>query len=173
MAPMILRSLDGAWVALRPLDYQCPEPEVSTDSTDDWDDWLQIGAEVTLPDNRHWSFEDPCLTTDEAAALSTWLHDAAGGSVRHDALANASAASVLLFTEPNLAFSLAFHDAAAMSLRVHFAAESLPPWVTTPALVNGLVSGFFVEIRIAGADLERAVARWDTELARLPKRTPR
>ena len=37
----------------------------------DWDaNWLVIRGDVHLPDERHWHFLDPCLTTWEAAELA-------------------------------------------------------------------------------------------------------
>ena len=43
--------------------------------------WLQISGTVVLADGKTWSFEDPSLTTFEAASLGQWLRETADGIV--------------------------------------------------------------------------------------------
>jgi hypothetical protein len=100
-----LLSSDEASVELSIAGYQFPDLQGRGDR--DWDaNWLQICGAVVLADGKTWSFEDPSLTTWEAAELGQWLREAADGSVKPWPLGTEEAEPLLCFTEPNLAFSL-------------------------------------------------------------------
>jgi len=68
---VLLASLDGASVELRPTRYQFPaEPP----EPGDWDaNWLEVHGRVRTTAGVTWTFDDPCLTTWEAEELATWL----------------------------------------------------------------------------------------------------
>jgi hypothetical protein len=105
---MLLAGLNGS-LRLRLMKYQFPS---ITD--DDWDsNWLVVFGEVCL-DGQVWQFEDPCLTTFEAARLADWLVCVFEGTQTGD----------IGFVEPNLQFDFLGRS----SVRVSFRFESGPPW---------------------------------------------
>lgn len=63
-------------VELHPVRYQFAA--VRGDSYDD--NWLVIDGTVTTPEGN-WSFADPCLLTDEARQVTSWLRAVAAGTV--------------------------------------------------------------------------------------------
>jgi hypothetical protein len=123
---MRLESDDGIVVELSPLRYQFG----SSSTPRDWDaNWLIIAAAVRLSDGRSWSFADPCLTTWEARELASWLRGVLAGEVSPAPFGGEEDERLLVFTEPNLAFSLASSDAERITLRLHLSLESRPPWL--------------------------------------------
>jgi hypothetical protein len=143
-----IRSADGAWLRLWPVDYQYgAELLDEPDELGEWDDWLVIAGEAATADGRTWSFRDPCLTTDEARDLIGWLRD---GSTPQ-----------MLFTEPNIAFR-----ARAGLLAVDFSHESLPPWLPG----SGLSRVYSLSLAVAASDLAAAADQWADEIAPFPRR---
>lgn len=164
---MRLTSIDGAEIELRPRGYQYPS--VGGNGPHDWDaNWLVIRGDVRLPDERRWHFEDPCMTTWEATELAGWLRSVAAGEVRASPFP-ADDEQLLVFTEPNLGFSLAATTEGARSVRVHFSLEAGPPWAPPPE-VDADLYGFFVTVTATVAELTRAVEEWERERAPFPPR---
>jgi hypothetical protein len=163
-----LTSGDGTVVILHPLQYQFgPSSEPR-----DWDaNWLVISGHVELPDGRSWSFTDPCLTTWEARELGLWLRRVLSGDVQPAAINGEEDENLLIFTEPNVAFSLASRGDGSATIRVHFSVESSPPWLQGGGSDEGAESyEFFVEAQLAQSALVEAIASWDHELAAFPIR---
>lgn len=164
---MRLTSTDGAEIELRPLGYQYPS--INGSGPHDWDaNWLVIRGDIRLPDERRWHFEDPCLTTWEAAELAAWLRSVAAGEVKASP-SPAGEEHLVVFTEPNLGFSLAATTEGTRSVRVHFSLEARPLWAPPPG-VDADLFGFFVTVSTTVADLTRAVEEWEREQARFPPR---
>lgn len=167
---MRLTSTDGAIVDLAPVRYQYPEmvPEESPD----WDcNWLMIRGDIRLADGRSWWFEDPCLTTWDTKDIARWLRRVRRGLVRPSAFAGEATKGLREFTEPNLALSLAARDRRSATIRFHFSAESLPPWLaTTPEADAGLYLAHFVEVTVSLDDLAHAIDEWTAECAQFPER---
>jgi hypothetical protein len=162
-----LLSSDGAAVELGIARYQFPDLWGQGDR--DWDaNWLQISGEVVLADGKTWSFEDPSLTTWEAAELGRWLRGAANGSVKPSPIGTKEGEQLLCFTEPNLAFSLAERIADQVRLRVHFSLEALPPWLSGAEQPD--MFDFFVDLEVPTAQVEIAAADWAAALSRFPQR---
>jgi hypothetical protein len=160
-----LASDDGVAVDLSPLRYEFG----SASAPRDWDaNWLVIAANVSLPDGRSWSFNDPCLTTWEARELGSWLRDILSGNVQPSALASDGDERLLAFTEPNLAFSLVGRNDETVTVRVYFSLESSPPWVQGSDDAD--LFDFFVEVWPTHQALRDAVASWERELAAFPER---
>jgi len=115
-----------------------------------------------------WSFEDPCLTTWEGRLLGRWLHEVVAGAVAPSPSDGGKDERPVVFTEPNLALSLAAADQETVNIRVHLSHEALPPWL---AHADGTeLFEFFVVVRLSRADLARAAQDWERELAVFPER---
>jgi hypothetical protein len=154
-----IASDDGAYLRMRPLGYQFGvEPPEDPDELDDWDDWLIIAGEVSTADGRTWSFNDPCLTTEEAGDLGQWLRRHAAGDAAPDAS--------LLFTEPNLAFRALTAQPPRRLLQVDFSYESLPPWMPG----SGLERVFPLTLDVPADVLAPAADQWAAEIAAYPRR---
>jgi hypothetical protein len=72
----------------------------------------------------------------------------------------------LMFTEPNLAFSLDGRDEDIATMRVHLSLKAGPPWLSSSQIDT---FGFYLEIHAAAADLARAAAEWDGEPRPFPQ----
>lgn len=162
---MRLVSSDGAVVDLRPIGYQFPD--MSPVSNEDWDvNWLMVHGDVRLADGRAWAFDDPSLTTWEAAEISAWLRSVVSGQARLAAPDGGPESPMLMFTEPNLAFDLAARDDREATIRVYFSVESQPPWDELP----GEVYEHHVPVRLSLDDVARAADDWHRELQAFPAR---
>ena len=107
---MRLESIDGAVVELRPTGYQFPR--LVGDGHRDWDaNWLVIEGAGRTSDGRSWDFSDPCLTTWEARSLGDWLRGVVSGAVAPTSFGGTGDEVLEIFTEPNLALSLAARTA--------------------------------------------------------------
>lgn len=120
---MLLTSATSvARLQLRVVGYQFPEicggrEQPHAGGEPDWDaNWLLVRGTVTAADGGTWSFQEPCLTTWEAAALADWLDNAAARQL----------APGLTFTEPNLEFRTA-SDGDQIVLTVGLSHESRCP----------------------------------------------
>ena len=162
---MRLASDDGVVVELRPLRYQFgPSPEPR-----DWDaNWLVVTGQVERPDGRSWSFTEPCLTTWEARTLGSWIRAVRNGDVAPTVFIGKEDDVSLVFTEPDLALSLASRSAAVAVVRVHLSLAVRPLWLSG-ADGPGLFSSF-VELRLTPDALAGAVTSWEQELAAYPVR---
>jgi hypothetical protein len=171
-----LTSRDGGYVELWPVAYQL---DASTsellDEEADLDDWLVIGCRVRTADGGEWSFVQPCLTTDEADRLASWLTQVAAGTVTVTPTAPGSTtAGLLAFTEPNLAFSLEHANVEDGNVeralvRVHFSHESMPP--CKPHHDWPDYHAYFLVLDISTDDLRAAAEQWRIENQAFPTRT--
>lgn len=167
LSPVRLLSADKASFELSIARYQFPDLRGSGDC--DWDaNWLQIAGAVVMADGKTWSFEDPSLTTWEAAKLGRWLREAADGSVKLSAFGTEETEQLLCFTEPNLAFSLEERIADRLRIRVHFSHEALPPWLFRPGQPD--IWDFFVALDVPAAQVGIAAGDWAGALSRFPQR---
>ncbi|WP_406297136.1 hypothetical protein [Streptomyces sp. NBC_00624] len=151
-------------VEFRPLRYQFAQ--VGDNSYDD--NWLVIAGAVTTAEGS-WSFADPCLLTDEARVVTTWLRAVAAGKVavtRPDADGELSPDT--WFVEPVLAFSLADQDEAGAVIRLHLSLEATPPWQQGDDAPD--IYQYVVEVRLGKAGLLHAADQWDLALASFPPR---
>ena len=157
---MKLASVDGAAVELVVKGYQFG----SSSEPRDWDaNWLVVAGTVVLAGGGSWSFEDPCLTTWEARELSDWLRQVSAGDVQ-PSVWDSDEERLLVFTEPNIAFSLAGRSTDSVSIRVHLSAESGPPDDEHEMF------DYFVVLDVPVAALAEALAEWETELRAFPVR---
>lgn len=158
---MRLHSADGATVELSIKRYQFgPSSEPR-----DWDaNWLVVAGSVILPSGQAWSFEDPCLTTWEANELLDWLRQVQEGHVQ-PSVWDSDDERLLVFTEPNLAFSLASRSGDAVTVRVHLSLESGPPEESESDLFN-----YFVLIEMAPPELATAIESWSKAVRAFPVR---
>lgn len=162
-----LTSTDGAEIELRPLGYQYPS--IGGSGPGDWDaNWLYILGDVRLADGKRWHFQAACRTTWEAAELAGWLRLAAAGEVSANAFP-ADEEQILVFTEPNLGFSLAATAEGSRSVRVHFSLEARPRWAPEPG-EDGDLYDFFVTLTTTVPELLRAAEEWDSDRALFPPR---
>ncbi|WP_104190775.1 hypothetical protein [Cryobacterium sp. Y82] len=147
-------------VTLEPVRYELANP-----AGDEWDDnWLVIKGDVSAPD-AEWQFAVPCLTTFEAKRISAWLRGVANGDVSISVIGDAGIVPSLEFTEPNLAFSVGSYQGGLMSVRVHFALESMPVGQSSDERDQ-----FWVEIAVTAADLDSSANQWDKALSVFPDR---
>jgi len=73
-----------------------------------------------------------------------------------------------VFTEPNLAFSLASSDAERITLRLHLSLESRPPWLHGDT--DSDLFDYFIEVSAPRSALAGAVDEWDREVSAFPVR---
>ncbi|WP_104195674.1 hypothetical protein [Cryobacterium sp. M15] len=147
-------------VTLEPVRYELANP-----AGDEWDDnWLVIKGDVSAPD-AEWQFAVPCLTTFEANRISAWLRSVANGDVPVSAIGDARVVPSLEFTEPNLAFSVGSYQGGLMSVRVHFALESMPVGQSSDERDQ-----FWVGIAVTAANLDSSANQWDKALSVFPDR---
>jgi hypothetical protein len=159
-----LISYDEVSVELRISGYQFPDRQAWGER--DWDaNWLQVRGNVTEADGKAWSFDDPSLTTWEAQELGTWLHDVAAGTVQPSPFGTDEPERLLVFTEPNLAFSLESRIADRVWVRVRFGLEALPPW-----LQGAQQPDYSVLLDLSAVELAGAASTWAVELADYPER---
>ncbi len=150
---------------LRPLHYQFPGTAAAGQY--DWDaNWLVVRGGVRLPDGRTWSFSDPCLTTWEARSLGDWLRGVVAGDVEPTDFGGKGEEALMVFTEPNLALSLAARQHESAVVRVHFSLESRPPWLGQDVDLFD----FFVGLDVPLGGLSAAVDDWERELSSFPAR---
>ncbi|MFB7592812.1 hypothetical protein [Streptomyces sp. NPDC056169] len=151
-------------VELCPLRYQFPAAPGNPYD----DNWLVVGGKVTTPEGS-WSFDDPCLLTDEAREVTTWLRAVAAGTV---AVAGRDAEGELSpdtwFVEPVLAFSLADRSEGGAVIRVHLSLEAEPPWQRGDESTG--IYQYAVEVRVDTDALLHAADQWDLALASFPPR---
>ena len=162
---MKLTSEDGTAVLLRPSGYQFG----ASSTPRDWDsNWLIVAADVELPDGRSWSFADPCLTTWEARILTSWLRDVQSGRIQPAPFDGSEDERLVVFTEPNLAFSLAERGDGGVTIRVHMSLESRPPWLQDDESSD--LFEYFVEVSPTHEALAQAIDQWERELVAFPVR---
>lgn len=162
---MRLESDDGAVVELCPQRYQFG----SSSTPRDWDaNWLIITGRAKLADGRSWSFADPSLTTWEARELSSWLRSVLAGDVEPAPFGGEEDERLLVFTEPNLGFSLADREAERVTLRCHLSLESRPPWLLEDT--DSDLFDFFIEVSTPYSALAAAADEWDREISAFPVR---
>ncbi|MGW9498178.1 WapI family immunity protein [Streptomyces prasinus] len=161
---MLLNDLASS-VDLCPVRYQFAT--VWGDSYDD--NWLVIDGTVMTPEGS-WSFADPCLLTDEAHQVSTWLRAVAAGTVAvTEPDAEGELSPDTWFIEPVVAFSLADRGkGGAAVIRVHLSLEAAPPWHQGDDGAD--IYQYVVEVRLDAATLLHAAAQWDLSLASFPPR---
>lgn len=116
-----------------------------------------------------WTFVDPCLTTWDARALGTWLRGAAAGTVAVSPFGTDEPdEKLLVFSEPNVAFSVESCIGDQIWVRVHFSLEALPPWLRGQQQSG--IFGYFVLVDLSTADLADAADTWTRGLADYPER---
>lgn len=74
----------------------------------------------------------------------------------------------MVFTEPNLGFSLAGRDSDGLTLRVHFSLESRPPHLRADTASD--LFDYYIEVSVTQAALARAVNEWQGEIEAFPVR---
>jgi hypothetical protein len=122
---MKLKSDSGNSFELVVLGYE--HPDITEDR---WDsNWLVVSGRVTAGD-QSWRFVEPCVTTFELRELAEWLE----GLGWHDS-------PDCVFTEPNLLFQ--YSPRPEPVVRIRFAHESAPPWMThEQERISGLTLDF-------------------------------
>ncbi|MFD0078862.1 hypothetical protein ACFVIY_41575 [Streptomyces sp. NPDC127166] len=161
---MLLNDLYSS-VDLRPVRYQFAT--VRGDSYDD--NWLVIDGTVMTPEGS-WSFADPCLLTDEARQVSTWLRAVAAGTVNvTEPDAEGELSPDTWFIEPVVAFSLANRSEGGTAvIRIHLSLEAAPPWQQGDGGAD--IYQYVVEVRMDATALLHAADQWDLALASFPPR---
>ena len=142
---MYLQSGDGTALSLRPLRFEFPGAGGEDGR------WLLIGGTVSLRDARSWSFQEPCLTFEEARSLGRWLLRVGHGHEHPHVAAEPPSP----YTEPNLAFELVARDTDAATIRTHLSAEVVPPWWPRPSLYD-----FHIDLTVPLAEVIRGAQTW-------------
>ncbi|MFD8570488.1 hypothetical protein [Streptomyces sp. NPDC059639] len=140
---------------------------VRGDSYDD--NWLVIDCTVTTPEGN-WSFTDPCLLTDEAREVTSWLRAVAAGTVAvTDPDAEGELSPDTCFIEPLLAFSLAGRSENGTAvIRIHLSLEAAPPWQQGDDGAD--IYRYSVKVQMDSAALLHAADQWDLALMPFPSR---
>ena len=132
--------------------------------------WLQVCGNITPADGTAWAFEDPCLTTWEARELGDRLREVAAGT-EPPFRGYREPQGWLIFTEPNLGFTLADRTAGRVRITVAFTLEVAPPWFLggqPHAPSSGLV-----HLDVSAEEVAQAAESWMRDLAELPEREQR
>lgn len=166
MAAMLLSSdTHGPSVELDVVGYQFPEIMSTQQPEDgraaaDWDaNWLMIRGRVRAADGETWGFDQPCLTTWEAAQLADWLEERVEP---HGGLPPGSELSHrLIFTEPNLGFAAVLGGGNHVLLEVTLAHESQNP--STPG-------GCQVVVEMTADAIQAAARQWRAANVSFPPR---
>jgi hypothetical protein len=151
---MKLASQDGQIFEMRILGYEFPHLETKDYASN----WLVIAGEVTHPKGA-WHFSAPCLLTNEAERLASWMDSLAEGKPLR---------SLCSFVEPNLEFR-AVLGVQRPVLGVYFRLEARPKWAPTGAGNQDL----WVEFLLDELDLRTIAQQWREELSAYPQRAPR
>lgn len=161
---MELRSSDGNLFAITIDGYEFPAATGS--GPQDWDaNWLIIVGSVRSPE-ASWTFRDPSLTAWEALRLANWLRSVADGSQHpHPVGPDADDGYMLVFTEPNLAFSYQARTEEAAVIRVYLSLEAAPPQFPDDDIYD-----HYVELTLSPADVHAAATQWESELMAYPVR---
>jgi hypothetical protein len=160
-----LTSTDGSFIDLRVAGYQFPEAR-GHGKWRDWDaNWLVIRGEVN-DGGRNSAFADPCLTTWEARELASWLRGVATGVIPAVPDPDDDDVRLTVFTEPNIALSVAERSGTVVRIRVHLSLEARPAWVTG----DEDLFGYFVGLTLPVEDVAAAADEWDAELGSFPGR---
>ncbi|KQS65825.1 hypothetical protein [Modestobacter sp. Leaf380] len=165
---MLLTSLDGASVELRPTRYQFP---AAPKEPGDWDaNWLEVHGEVRTTAGESWKFDDSCLTTWEARELRDWLPAAADGRVPVTEAPTEDSEVLLTFTEPNLGFSVAAAEEDSLVVRVHLSLESVAGRPGADEEAPYAFYAYSVLLRLGRGDLLAAAQAWEDDLTPFPER---
>jgi hypothetical protein len=148
-----LKARNGSSFHLELVGYEYPQIYL-----DRWDsNWLRIYMAVTLPEGS-WSITFPFLLTFEVEHLADWF----------DAVAvHTQSENEIGFTEPNLSFDVIETTQGALSLRIHFAIECLPPWVDRTK--HG-TEDVFADFSLSEIDLRAAAEALRSQLKLYPQR---
>ncbi len=165
---MVLGEDGGPQIHLAIVGYQYPANH-GDGTGKDWDaNWLIVSGDAVTEDGRAWSFRDPCLTTWEARSLRDWLRGVVDGSVWPTPFGGSKEERLLVFTEPNVAFSLADRTDDGAVVRVHLSLESRPPWLTEPGDPD--IFDYYLLLRTPMTHLSLAVEAWERMIATYPVR---
>lgn len=104
------------------------------------------------------------MTTWEANELLDWLRQVQDGQVQ-PSVGDSDDERLLVFTEPNLAFSLASRSGDAVTVRVHLSLESGPPEERESELFD-----YFVPIAMTPQALATAIDSWAETVRAFPVR---
>ena len=165
---MLITTEAGVRVDLKISGYQFPSMAGAGVEYDFDANWLVVSGHVARPDGSSFRFQDPCLLTDEAVEMGSWLAAAAGGSysaVDHWDWERELPRGMLGFLEPNLAWSVQRLSQDSISLRLHLWAEAAPPdarpdWGRK----------YFVVLTLTRDELAAAAAAWTEEIKAFPRR---
>jgi hypothetical protein len=148
--------------------YQFPEHEAGGQR--DYDaNWLIVRGEVVLAGGDSWSFEDPCLTTWDAADLGAWLRDVSAGEIAPCLPDDDASGQMLVFLEPNLGFQVESRTGDQVRVRVHFSLESLSPWLRNTRDQPEPTSTTW-RSTFPAADLASAARAWLADTGSYPER---
>ncbi|WP_380176057.1 hypothetical protein ACFEMC_10390 [Kineococcus sp. DHX-1] len=165
---MQLNSTDGAAFELCPSGYEYPD--LTTAGEPDAN-WLIVHGKVRTAAGETWTFQGPDLSTWEVRELLDWLHAAAEGRIEPtDNPASDLMTHTLIFTEPNLAFSIAAVEGEHTVLRVHL---SLEAEAARPGWTGGLsprIYEYSISLRVDRAQLLAAAEQWRGDIAPFPAR---
>ncbi|PRY52883.1 hypothetical protein BCF74_13123 [Knoellia remsis] len=111
-----------------------------------------------------FTFRDPCLLTVEALELGSWLKEAAAGLIAPSPQHNER--DLLVFLEPNIAFSVEAWNLEEVVMRVHLSLEASPPWAEPDTELFDTIE----RLRLSPADVHVGADAWLAELAAFPLR---
>lgn len=143
-----------AFFSLTVLGYQFPDAEGEPYDAN----WLRIRVDAA---GKHsaWSVVDPCLLTDEVAALADWLAGVRAGS---------TVPPVISFLQPGLLLRIVNAPGGEPKLRVHFGALFHDPTAGTPAASTN--PDRWLDFPLQQIDLSTAERSLRETLRRFPER---
>lgn len=168
---MLLTSSDGASVELRLTRDEFPLMPAGRGDEDE--NWLVIHGRVRTASGEAWTFDDPCLTTDEARAIGDWFRAAAEGLVPVVEGPTEDSQELLAFLEPNLGSSVAARTGDSLVVRVHLSLEAVAgrPEAGEDELHDH--DACAVPLHVRREELLAAARAWEEDNRPFPRRSAR
>jgi hypothetical protein len=160
---VLIEGQEGTRVELDLGGYEFPEMQARGPHFDHDANWLRVRGKI-FDGTQSWSFDDPCLMTDEAASLAHWLRGVVSGVVEPDVWMGKTSA---WFTEPNVSARLDARTDETVAIVWYFSQESAPPGALDDIRYG---EGHAVETTVLRLSLTAAIDDWEAQLRRFPVR---
>ena len=118
---VLIEGEEGTAVELTLGGYEFPDMRAKGEGFDADANWLRVRGQVS-DGMMTWSFDDPCLMTNEAAELATWPRGTVSGAVSPGA--RIGSMEGVWFVEPNVSARLDDRTPETVTIVWYFSLES-------------------------------------------------